>query len=512
MNSAHLPRQGDKAKRIAHTRRRSVFAATALALALLGAKDRSVRAQQETPPPPGAPRSPVLPKPAEKTLANGLRVIVAERGGTPLVSASLYIRNGPELDPPELPGLAAMTASLLTQGTTTRTAQQIAESVEALGGTIDSGARWDASAVSIDVMSTQLEQAVEILADVVRRPAFKEEEIERRRQQTMDQLRVALRQPGTLARLAAARLVFGDAPYGHPQGGTPQSIQNISRADLVGFHAACYRPDNGVLVIGGDIRSSAAFRLAERWFGDWSKPATPRAALPGAGRESPGAPAARRAVAIDKADAAQAAVVLTRLGLRRRDPGYFAGLVANSVLGGGYSARLNQEIRIKRGLSYGASSSLDTRRDVGPFAAMTQTKNESAAEVAALLASELQRLSTERVSDSELTPRKAALIGSFGRSLETAGGLAAQFASLALYDLGLDEINRTIGNIQAVTSADVQQFARAHLGADAVAIVAVGDTKLFLEELRKQFPNVEVIAEADLDFNRAGLRKSREAE
>jgi zinc protease len=467
-------------------------------------------AQQETPPPPAAPRSANLPKPVERTLKNGLRVIVIERtveqGGMPLVSAQMLIKNGGEVDPAQLPGLTSMAASLLTQGTQTRSATQIAEAIEALGGSLNSGAAWDASSVTLDVMSSKLNPAMEIMADVVRNPAFKDEEIERERQQTLDQLRVALKQPGSLARIVASRVVFGDTPYGHPLQGTPEAVERIKRDDIVKLHASYYRPDNSVLIIGGDIKAEAAFSLADKNFGAWVKPST---TLPATGRAASAvvSKSSPRILVIDKPDAGQAAVYLVRQGLRRADPEYFRGIVTNAVLNG-YSGRLNQEIRIKRGLSYGASSALDVRRDVGPFLAGAQTKNVSGAEVASLLMGELTRLSTEAVPDAELTPRKAVLIGTFGRNLETTRGLVAQIGSLALYGLNLNEINNYINNVQGVKATDIQQFAGAHLAAKESSIIIVGNAKEFLDNLRKQFPNVEVIREADLDLNSATLRKA----
>jgi zinc protease len=211
-------------------------------------------------------------------------------------------------------------------------------------------------------------------------------------------------------------------------------------------------------------------------------------------------------VIVDMADAGQAAVVLARAGISRTDPDYFRGIVTNAVLTG-YSGRLNQEIRVKRGLSYGASSRLDARRDAGPFVAAAQTKNTSGAEVASLLIGELGRLSTEPVSAAELVPRKAVLTGGFGRALETTEGLVGQIASLSLHGLSLDEINRFIGNVQSVTPADIQKFATGRIGVKNANIIIVGNAKDFLEPLRKQFPNVEVIPLAELDLNSANLRK-----
>jgi zinc protease len=462
--------------------------------------------QQEAPPPPAPPRPVNFPRPAEKTLPNGLRVIFVERPGTSLATAQLLIKNGGEIDPPKLAGLADTTVSLLTKGTAKRTAPQIAEAIEALGGMIDYGARWDSSMVSVNVSSSQIDPAMEILSDVVRRPTFKAEELERQRQQSIDMLSFLLADPGTLARYVASRVVFGDSPYGHPLTGTPESLALIKREDITRLHSVYYRPDNALLVIGGDLRSDDAFKLAERYFGDWAKPSTPLPAS--AERETTARKSGQRVVVVDMEHAGQAAVILTRAGLKRTDPDFFRGIVTNSVLGGGYSARLNQEIRTKRGLSYGAGSALEVRRSTGPFIAVTQTKNESGAEVASILMTELARLASASIPDAELTPRKASLIGNYARQLETLDGLVTQVASLALNGLSLDEINTYIRNVQNVQAAEIQRFAGARLDAKGADIIIVGRAADFLADLRKRFPNVEVIPEAELDLNSASLRKA----
>lgn len=485
----------------------------ALALVLLAtcfSLTIELRAQtpQATPPPPAPPHAVQFPKPVEKMLANGLRVIVIERAGTPLVTAQLVIKNGGEVDPPELAGLGNMLADLITKGTEKRSATQIAEAVEALGGSLYSSARWDSTRVGVDVMSSKIGPAVDILADVVRRPTFKDEEIERLRQQTLDDLTVELGQPGSIARYVAARVIFGDAPYGQPLAGTPESIARITRDDFLKYHRRWYRPDNAMLVIGGDITSKNAFALAERYFGDWQKPSEPVPPLPA---PKPVASVNPRVVVVDKPDAGQAAVLVARAGITRSDPDYFRGLVANSVLSG-YSGRLNQEIRIKRGLSYGAGSQLDTRRNVGPFVATAQTKNQSAGQVADLLLGEVSRLATAPVPDIELNPRKAVVVGNFARNLETTSGLVTQVATLAVYGISFDEINRYISNVQSITASDVQRFAGSHLDARATSIVIVGNAKEFLPELSKKYPQVEVVPIAELDLNTALLRKKQQTD
>jgi zinc protease len=459
---------------------------------------------QATPPPPTAPRSVVFPKPIERTLPNGLRVIVVQRSEMPLVTAQLLIKSGGEVDPADLSGVADMTASLLTRGTSTRSATQIAEAIEALGGTLNSGGGWDASSITTSVMSSRIGPALEILADVVRNPSFKEEEIERLRRQSLNNLRVALGTPGSVARFVAGRVVYRDGPYGHPLSGTPESVPRIKRDDIVKIQATFYRPDNAILIIGGDLTPENGFALAQKYLGDWARPA---ADLPRIGMTTPeNASGNRRILVIDKPDAGQTAVLAVRSAINRHSPDYFRGVVANSILNG-YSGRLNWEIRVKRGLSYGAGSSLEARRWAGSFSASAQTKNESGAEVASLTLAEISKLATGDLPDSELTTRKASLLGGFARSMETTGGLVGQFSSLALYGFGLDEINHYVSSVQAISAADVKSFAATRLSVDSTSVIVVGDAQKFLPDLKKQFPQVEVIPAAELDLNSASLRK-----
>jgi len=459
---------------------------TALLLALLAA------AQIETaPPPPEPPRQVHLPRPVQSTLPNGLRVLVAEKHGVPLVAARLLIASGTEADPPALPGLAAMTAALLTKGTTTRSAEQIARDVEVLGGKLDSGADWDNSFVAVDVMSSKLPKAIAFMADVVLRPAFENQEVERERQKELDALRVTLKQPASLALRVAAQVVYGDGAYGH-SGPTPASAAAVKREDLVAFHQHYYAPSNAILILAGDITPPEATKLAEENFGSWKGSAVgvpvsdDHAALP-----------KPRVVVVDLPDAGQAMVIISRPGLSRTDPDYPVAQVMNSVLGGGLSGRLSQEIRIKRGLSYGAGSFYQYRRNGGPFLAYARTKNESAAEVAHLAVAEMNRMSAEPVSREELSVRKAALIGYFARSLETNAGLASLIGELALYGINLGEITHYIPSIDAVTPAQVQQFSKEHLAGPSSIIIA-GDAKKLLDAVKREFPDVEVTPAASV--------------
>jgi len=448
-------------------------------------------------PAPGPPHKVTIPAVEDKTLPNGLQVIVVNRAVTPLVSLAIYLRSGAEVDPPQVAGLASLTANLLDKGTATRSEPQIAEAADALGGALGNGAGFDDAQVSITVTTPKLDAAIDLLADVVRHPAFAQEEIDRERRRTLDGLRVTLSQPGGVARLVAARAVYGDGAYGHSAAGTPASLPRIQRADIVKLHDTYYRPDNAVLVFAGDIDLERATQAASRAFGDWKKPsaALPKAPV-GAGKAT-----LASVVAVDLPGTGQAAVTAVHRGIARDSKDYYAGIVANAVLGGSYSARLNEEIRIKRGLSYGAGSSLDARRHGGSFGGSAQTKNPSAAEVVGLLLGEFDKLATTAPDADELSARKATLSGNFGFTLETTRGLLGEVAGLAVYNLPLDELARYLDNVQAVSADQVRDFAKAHLGKNGLSVIVAGDAKQFGEALLKAYPKAEQLGAAALDLD-----------
>ncbi len=456
----------------------------------------------DTPPAPSAKHETKFPTPKETRLDNGLRVIVVERPGLPLLAAQLVIRSGAEVDPPNLAGAASMTGALLTKGTETMSAPEIASAIESLGGSIDSGTGWDSSAASLVVMSTEADAALKILADVVRHPVFKQEEIDRLKSQLLDGLRVALQQPGSLARFAAARVLFGAGAYGHAANGTLETVPAIKRPDIVQIYQKYYQPRNAAFVLAGDVTLEQGKAFAEKYFGDW-KNAT---ASPDEALHSGAADWKPESLVIDMPEAGQAAVMLARPSIKRASPDYYAALVANAVLGNGFISRLNREIRIKRGLSYGAGSSLDPRREAGPFSASAQTKNESAAEVAELMDTELKSLVSDPVKDEELKSRQAVLTGRYARALETNEGFASKISDLAVYNLPLDTLDKYIPSIDAVTRDAVTDFAKKYLD-QPMSLIIAGKASAFLDALKKTSPGVKVIEQKDLDLNRADLTK-----
>jgi zinc protease len=480
-----------------HRFRLALLAALALTAGAAAAADFPT-----TPPAPGPAPQLNVPTPTAQTLPNGLEVISVRRAGLPLVTAQLVIRRGGEMDPTQLAGLADLTANLLSKGAAGKSAPQIAAAAEALGGSLDASAGWDESAIGITVTTPRLPQALGLLAEVVRQPDFAETELQRARSQAIDDLRLQLSQPTALASLAVHRGVFGEGAYGHSRNGTPASLQRITRADVQRLHDALYRPDNAILILAGDITPAQARELARASFGDWHKPATPLPPRP-AGRSASQLPAL---LVIDQHGAGQAGVVAAHPAPRRADADYYVGSVANAVLGGSYSARLNEEIRIKRGLSYGAGSRLQGLGDAGIWLASAQTKNPSAPQVVGLMLDQFKQLGDTRVDADELAARKATLIGSYGRRLETTAGLADQVADLATYGLPLDGIGKYVGEVQAVTPKQVEKYARKHLAADGLHVVVVGDAAQFGAAIRKDHPEAVVLQSTALDLDNPSLQ------
>jgi len=458
--------------------------------------------EREKPPAIGAPAPAVMPSPAEKTLANGLRVIVAKSSDLPLITADLTVKGGASSDPVGLAGASNLTSELLTEGTTTRSATQVARETEALGANLEAGSGWEAASLTLSVTSNNAAPAMAIMADVAEHPAFSAQELDRVRTETLDGLSVSFQRPGTLAAFATAPVLYAGSAYGHVAGGTPGSLPKIQRADLAKTHAAYWRPDNAVLVLTGNLTPEAGFALAEKAFGGWKKPATPPPTPPAA--PSGYTP---RNVVIDLPGTGQAAVVLAKPAITRADPNYYPGVVANTVLGVGFSSRLNQEIRIKRGLSYGAGSSLTPQGRFGGFSARVQTKNPSAGEVVTLTRAELTRLGAEPASAGELAARKSVLVGNFGRDLGTSEGLANILGNYAVYGVPLTEIQSYAAKVEAVTPEEVQAFAKAKLDPAQMSVIVAGDAKAMGEDLAKAAPNATVIPADKLDLDAPGLQK-----
>jgi len=459
----------------------------------------------EKPPSPGAPHRAELPTPVERTFPNGLRAIAFRQRsgpkafGVPLVAAQLILRGGASAEDEAEAGLAQLTASLLTQGTARRGAVELAQTVDGLGARLDASSGYDATIVSVSALTDVFPTAFALLDEVARTPAFAEHEVERVRTKAINDLAFTYSNPSSLARLIAQRAAFGTAPYGHPIAGTAETLAVLDRAHVEAFHRRFFRPDNATLIIGGDIAPDAAFALVEAQFGDWHAPA---GTLPDA-RPNDVPPPRSRVVIFDKPDAGRTAIVAGRVGIARRAPDYVAGVVATAVLSG-YSGRLNQEVRVKRGLSYGAGAQLLARRAPGMFLASTLVDHARVPEATEVILTTLAGLAAEAPAESELVTRKATVTGSFSRSVETIDGIAGVLGELALYGVPLDDLGAYMPHVEAVSPDDVRAFVAAHVAKDPF-VVLVGDAQRFAAAIDAAHADVTVIPAGELDLNRATL-------
>jgi zinc protease len=476
----------------------------AIAFSVICFHTAAIFAQQAIPV-PGVAKPITVPAISEKTLPNGLTVAVVERKNVPLVTAQLLIKSGANIENANQAGLANVTFSLLTKGTKTRTATQIAEQMEYLGGSISTGAEWNKSNVSITVMADKLGPALAIMSDVVLNPVFKQQELTLLKSQMLDNLTYSLKQPGFLGNYVASAYSFGE----HPAGGTPSSLNKIAQKDIIEFHKNAITASNAVLIFTGDITPAAANQLAQQYFGKWKTGEDQALSMKSIYSTKSPTPLVKRMLVVDMPDSGQASVkYLQHLQNGRIDhtknssSAYYPAIVLNSALGGGYSSRLNQEIRIKRGLSYGAGSNFTWRKAESNFMTSTQTKNESAAEVAALILEEIKKLTQNPIEKAELNPRKLALTGDFGRNLETTDGLAAAVSELYSFGIPTNELNTYMKNVDAISDQQIRDFAKGNLlGGD---IVIVGDYAKFKDDLKKRFPDlkVEIIKADSIDLSK----------
>ncbi len=428
-------------------------------------------------PAPGPPRDATPPAPVERVLDNGLRVVAFAQRNLPLVAAQLVVRCGGAAEHEDEAGLSALVAALLTQGTTRRGATEIFALADALGARLDAASGYDASVASVSATTPAFAQAFDLLEEIVRRPAFAPDEVERIRAKSLSDLALTYANPSALARLVAQRVAYDGAPYGHPLAGTAQTLAGLSRERVVWFHERFYRPDDAVLVIGGDLAVEEAFALAERVLGDWR----PAASAPGA-RPDGAIPAPRaRTVVVDKPDAGRTALVAGRVTIPRGSEDYYPATVATAVLAG-YSGRLNQEIRVKRGLSYGAHAALSARRTAGTFLASTLVDHARAAEATSVTLETIRSLAGTPASDADLMTRKATVTGGFNRAIETIDGLAGSIAEHVLYDVPLEEMRIFTHRVNEVDADAVRGFAARGLIPDDF-VVLVGDAARFTDAL-----------------------------
>lgn len=427
----------------------------------------------DRPPEPGPDPVPAWPAITSLTLANGLQVVCAERHRVPLVTATLVLRAGRETDPADSAGRAGLAATLLTRGARRNGravgAVQIARDAEALGGALEADAQWRHASLSTTVAVPRLPAALALLSDCVRFPLFAPAELERARVQALDVLQVSFVNPAEVAGMVARRAYWGDTAPGRSP--TARTVVAPTADELRAFHAAAMRPARAILVLSGDITPADAKALAERHFGDWAAPAGDAIELP----QAMPAPIEQPGVLVDMPGSGQTGVVLAAPFVVANAGDRAVADLASAVLGGGYSARLNLEVRIKRGLSYGVGGFGEPQAAAGAWFASAQTQHARAGEVLQLLRGEVLRLAREAPSAAELDARRATVIGSLVRRLQTTGGLAQVVGIQLVQGRSPAELARQVQALQAVRPEQVRAFAERTWTEGALRYAVAGD-------------------------------------
>jgi len=440
-----------------------------------------------------------------RTLANGMRVVAVLHHEQPAVSIRLLVGAGSAQDPKGKGGAANLMASLLDQGTTTRTAQQIADQIDFIGGDLGTGAATDLSFVNAIVMKDSFQTGMDLIADIARNPSFATEEIARQKDQILSSLRVNADDPGYIADVVFDRLVFGFHPYGLPGSGTEESLGSLTREDLQAFHRQYFVPNNMILAIVGDVTSDEAFAAAQRVFGGWARAELPKT-MPVDPPES-----ARRIVIVDKPGAVQTSIRVGQLAIPRKHRDYMTWDLTVKILGGEGANRLHQVLRSQYGLTYGAEANAEARKDGGDFVAETDTRTDTTGQALRLMIDEFSRLARERVGERELSDAQAYLAGSFPLTIETPDQIATQVLNVLFYDLPIAEIGTFRERVLAVTPDDIQRVARQYVRPDRLSIVLVGNARAFASQLIEMgFGGYEVIPVDQLDLMSPNLKRERQ--
>ena len=428
-----------------------------------------VAAARQAPPAPMPLRPLEFPGFRETTLPNGLRVIVVEHHAQPVVNVNLYVQGGSAADPAAKLGLADLTATLLTKGTGRRSAQQIAETIEGVGGSMSAFAQRDYLAISSGVLAENLPLAFTLLGDVALNPTFPAAELETARTRALSGLQVQLAQPASIAQRRFALEVYGDEhPYGRSP--VPQTVKAITRTDLVSFHRENFRANNALLVVSGDVSADSVIALAKKTFGAWKGGAAPQVSF-----VAPPARGQKPITLVNRPGSAQSNILIGGVAVRPDNPDYPALQVLNKIVGGGTDARLFLILREQKGWTYGAYTDITRPRDIGYYVASAEVRTAVTDSALAEMLHQLNRLREEPVAAAELEAAKSFLTGSFPLTIETAGQIAGQVAQTRLLGLPIEDLTHYRERIASVTAADVQRVAQTYVRPDQASIVIVGD-------------------------------------
>lgn len=403
-------------------------------------------------------------------LENGMVLLLSEKHDIPMVMVNMAIKAGSTAAPVEKPGLASITASLMMQGTSKRTASQISKEIDFIGGSLSTSGGEDFASASLRVLKHDLSVGLDLLSDVLINPLFDQKEIDRKVKSTLAEIQRQKDEPAILANEAFEKAVFGRHPYGINDDDVSAYLPKLTRQDILAFYSSRYSPNNTIIAVVGDVDEKEIVALLNEHFKLWLKKNQPL-------------PAFIQPPLIDKPviqiidkKITQANIVMGHLGIKRENPDYYALTIMNYILGGGgFSSRLVDNIRDNKGLAYDVHSVFSAQKETGAFTVTIQTKNESTHEVIEETIKELHRMQTALVSEKELADAKAYLTGSFPLRMDTYAKMAGILTSIEIYNLGLDYPQKYVGLINSITREDIIRVANKYLHPDKIIVIVVAN-------------------------------------
>lgn len=432
------------------------------------------------PPAPGAAPALKIPPIERRTLTNGLRVWIVQMHEVPVVDVSVVVTSGAAADPVGKYGLASFTAAMLDEGAGKYSALDFADAVEFLGASLTTGSSFDSSLMNLHTPASKLDQALPLLADVVLRPTFPQNEIDRIRKERLAALLQARDNPASVAAAGFARLVYGAGHrYGTPVMGTETSNGGLTAEDLRAFYAANYQPQNAGLIVVGDITPQSVLPKLQQAFGAWKNAGTVSKPVLAPVAQA----AARQLYLIDKPGAAQSQIRMGGIGVARLTPDYYVLEVLNTMLGGSFTSRLNQNLREEHGYSYGAGSAFDKRAAAGPFYATAGVQTDKTAESLTEFFKELDGMRTPPPGD-ELTKARNLLALGFPGEFETTSDMAGKLTELFVYGLEDSFFGEYVPKIEAVSAAEIERASKQYITSDRFAVVVVGDLSKIEKPIR----------------------------
>jgi len=435
----------------------------------------------DTRPTPGKPHRYDFPTATRQRFPNGLSLVTVDLPGRPLVSAGLVFRNGAVDEPDALGGATILAARALSEGTERYDAIELVEAAERLGAGLHADASWDAMSAGVEVPADRLGAALELLAELVHRPTFPESEVDRLREERLNDILQARADPRRRAEEAFTETLYtSDSPYRRPASGLAATVEGLDRGALRTAYRRGLDPSRGTFIVTGDLRGLDVPKLVGDLFGSWTAAAEARPPVPITARS---AVDRRRVRVIHRPGSVQTELRIGHVGVPRRTPDFHAISVTGAILGGLFNSRLNMKLREEKGYTYGASAGWDLRRGPGPFGARAAVNTEVTVAALTDLLAELDRIRDESVTEQELRAARDYLVGVFPIRFETPGAVLGALAGLFVNELPEDELAGYRERIEAVTVADVRRVANEHIHLDRLAIVLVGDADAFGSEL-----------------------------